>query len=267
MSFDVNGIEHVQPLHDLGYHITYSDDDFTFVENFRTDGSMRCNFRGEPVRYSTMLAGYFKVDVNTAPDGEEVAAELNGGMHSGDVPPDVPNNLYADNMDIGIINMTGTSSRVRFEGTHPNYTSGQSPTYEELPLGLDIRGIWLGYIGLKLNIDTDGDGVPDKVGLIGMVDIDGLDGSNVPQNNWVVTYRRFFTEAEIQSISASTPIKNVFTNYAEEDGNPEFAEQTIRIDDQIHADWTNANVSLRPYKYVTCKTATVTKIRDVCEIV
>lgn len=265
---DTNGIEYVQPLLGLGYKLTYSNDSYTFVENFRTDGSMRCNFRGTPVRHSAMLAGYFKVDENTTPDGEEVSAEMNGGVHSSNEPPTVPNNLYADNMDIGITDMLGTSSRFRFEGTHPNYTSTQNPTYEELPLGTDVRGIWLGYIGMKLNIDTNGDGVADKICLLGMVDTGGLlSGDTVPANNWITTMRVFLTESEVQTISSSTPIKNVFTNYAEAQGHPEHAEQTLRIDGQVHADWTNPNVSLRPYKYVTCKSVGVSKVRDVCEAV
>ena len=202
-----------------------------------------------------MVAGYYKVDVGTLPDGEEVSAQMNGGQHPNDLPPAVPNNTYADTQDISITNMLGTTSRVRFEATHPDYTSDYPPTFEEQPIG-DIRNVWRGYIGLKINLDMDNDGTLDHVALIGMVDVGGLDASENPINNWKITYKRIFTEAEITAAG----IKSVYTPYVATIGQEAYVETTIRIDDQIHADWTNATVALRPYRYVTCKEITVSRL-------
>lgn len=254
-SFDANHIQYPQPLLTDGYRLSFGNEAFTFVENFRTDGSMRCNFLG--VRNSVMLAGYFRVVGATIPN-EEVSAEMNGGPHtstgtSGSTT--VANDTWADTMDLGIVDFEGADSRVRFEATHPNYSSAYAPTTESLPIS-DIRNVWRGFIGLKVNLDTDDDGQPDKVAIIGMVDTGGLDGSNVPVNSWIISYKRIFDASEIQA----TGIKSLFTPYVATIGHPEAAENTVRIDGQVYADWTNANVSLRPYKYVTCKEVFVTNI-------
>jgi hypothetical protein len=55
---DKNGIFYLQPLDSDGYQLPYSNETFTFTKNFRSDGSMRMDFR---VRNSVFLAGYFKV--------------------------------------------------------------------------------------------------------------------------------------------------------------------------------------------------------------
>jgi hypothetical protein len=253
-TFDANGIAYPQPLQEEGFLLSYSNEAFTFFENFREDGSMRCNFR-DAVRNSAMIAGYYKVDINTAPDAEEVACQMNGAQHTNDAPPATPNNTYTDCMDIGITNMLGTTSRVRFEATHPTLTTGYLPTYEEQPIG-NIRGVWRGYIGLKVNLDMNNDGILDSVALIGMVDIGGLDANENPVNNWKITFKRIFTEAEIEAAG----IKGVFVPYVATIDEAEWIETTIRIDGQIHADWTNATVSLRPYRHVTCKEIQVTRI-------
>ena len=126
---------------------------------------MRCDFK-DRTRDSVYVGGYFKVK---GPDSEEVSAKLNGGPHTSSSPE----NTYADTMDIGIVNFLGTRSRVRWEKTHPNYSSGIPPTSHQLPVG-DIRNNWRGFIGMKVNLDTDCDGNPDKVAIVGMVDTGGL---------------------------------------------------------------------------------------------
>jgi hypothetical protein len=113
-SNDKNGIRYVQPL--SGYRLSYSNETWTFTKNFRSDGSMRCDFR-DRVRDSVYVGGYFKVK---GPDSEEVSAKLNGGPHTSSSPE----NTYADTMDVGITNFLGTRSKVRWEKTHPNYSSG-----------------------------------------------------------------------------------------------------------------------------------------------
>jgi hypothetical protein len=203
---------------------------------------MRCDFR-DRIRKSVYVGGYFKVK---GPDSEEVAAKLNGGPHTSSSPE----NTYADTMDIGITNFEGTKSRVRWEKTHPNYSSGIIPSSSSLPIG-DVRNKWRGYCGLKVNLDSNGDGKPDRVALIGMVDVGGLNSTTMkPRNNWRITYRRIFKPSEIA-------LKSIWTPYVATIGKPELAYQTIRIDQQSQSEWLSSNP---PYRYVTCKQVTATKI-------
>src|SRR5918992_478063 len=239
-SYDKNGVRYVQPL--SGYRLTYSNETWTFTKNFRSDGSMRCDFR-DRIRKSVYVGGYFKVK---GPDSEEVAAKLNGGPHTSSSPE----NTYADTMDIGITNFLGTKSRVRWEKTHPNYSSGIAPSSSYLPIG-DVRNKWLGYCGLKVNLDSNGDSKPDRIALIGMVDVGGLDPTTMkPRNSWRITYRRVFTPSEIA-------LKSIWTPYVATIGKSELAYQTMRIDEQSQSEWQSSNP---PYRYVTCKQVTATKI-------
>jgi hypothetical protein len=159
-SNDKNGIRYVQPL--SGYRLSYSNEMWTFTQNFRSDGSMHYDFK-DRVRDSVYVGGYFKVK---GPDSEEVSANLNGGPHTSSSPE----NTYADTMDVVITNFLGTRSRVRWEKTHPNYSSGNSASSSSLPLG-DVRNKWRGYCGLKINLDDNGDDKPDRIALVGMVDV------------------------------------------------------------------------------------------------
>ena len=203
---------------------------------------MRCDFK-DRIRNSVYIAGYFKVK---GPDSEEVAAKLNGGPHTSSSPE----NTYADTMDIGITNFLGTRSRVRWEKTHPNYSSGISASESSLPVG-DIRNKWRGFCGLKVNLDDNADGKPDRVTLYSFVDVGGLDPTTMkPVNNWKMTYKRVFSPSEIA-------LKSVWTPYVATIGKPELAEQTIRIDQQSQSEWLSSNP---PYRYVTCKQVTATKI-------
>ena len=239
-SNDKNGIRYVQPLSD--YRLTYSNETWTFTKNFRSDGSMRCDFK-DRIRNSVFVGGYFKVK---GPDSEEVSAKLNGGPHTSSSPE----NTYADTMDIGITNFLGTKSRVRWEKTHPDYSSSITPSSSSLPVG-DVRNKWRGYCGLKVNLDDNRDGKPDRVALIGMVDVGGLNSTTMkPVNNWKITYRRIFTPSEIA-------LKSIWTPYVATIGKPELAQQTIRIDEQSRSEWVSSNP---PYKYVTCKQVTATKV-------
>jgi hypothetical protein len=239
-SYDKNGIRYVQPF--STYRLTYSNETWTFNKNFRSDGSMRCDFR-DRVRNSVYVGGYFKVK---GPDSEEVSARLNGGPHTSSSPE----NTYADTMGIGITNFSGTKSRVRWEKTHPNYSSGISPRGSSLPIG-DIRNKWIGFCALKVNLDSNRDGKPDWVGLVGMVDVGGLDPTTMkPRNRWKLTYHRNFRPSEIA-------LKSIWTPYVATIGKPELAQQTIRIDQQSQSEWQSSNP---PYRYVTCKQVTAAKI-------
>jgi hypothetical protein len=235
---DKNGVRYLQPL--SSFRLKYSNETWSFDRNFRSDGSMRCDFNG--VRNSVCLAGYFKV--GGSDDGEEVSAKMNGGPHNDRNPE------YADTMDLGIVNFAGTKSRVRWEKTHPNYSSSIGPTYSQLPIG-DIRNKWRGFCGFKVNLDDDGDGKPDRVAIVGMVDVGGLDSTTMkPINNWKTTYRRIFTPSQIG-------LKSIWTPYVATIGKPELAQNTIRIDQQSQSKWQSSNP---PYKYVSCKKVTATKI-------
>jgi hypothetical protein len=240
VSNDKNGVRYVQPL--SSYRLTYSNETWTFTKNFRSDGSMRCDFR-DRIRKSVYVGGYFKVK---GPDSEEVSAKLNGGPHTSNSPE----STYADTMDLCITNFPGTRSRVRWEKTHPNYSSSISPSSSALPVG-DVRGKWRGFCGLKINLDINGDGTPDRVALIGMVDVGGLDPTTMkPVNNWKITYNRVFAPSEIV-------LKSIWTPYVATIGKPELAYTTIRIDQQSQSEWKSTNP---PYKYVTCKEITSTKV-------
>lgn len=120
-----------------------------------------------------------------------------------------------------------------------------------MPIG-DVRKKWLGYAGLKINLDTTGDGKQDKVALIGMVDVGGLDVNNKPKNQWKITYKRIFTPSEID-------LKSIYTPYVATIGRPELAENTIRIDRQSYSAWISSSP---PYKFVTCKEVTVTRYKS-----
>ena len=224
----------MQPLLSDGFRLAYFNETWTFDKNFRIDGSMRCDFK-DRIRNSVFLAGYFKV---TGSDTrEEVSAKMNGGPHSDRVP------TYADTMDLGIVNFAGTKSRIRWEKTHPKYSSSISPTSHQLSIG-DIRNKWVGFAGLKVNLDTDGDGEPDKVAILGMVDVGGLtEEEGKAANHWKITFQHIFTPSEID-------LKSIFTPYVATIGKPELAEHTIRIDQQCHSAWMSSNP---PYKFVTCK--------------
>jgi hypothetical protein len=239
-SNDKYGIRYVQPF--SSFRLTYSNETWTFTKDFRSDGSMRCDFK-DRIRKSVYVGGYFKVK---GPDSEEVTAFLNGGPHTSSSPE----NTYADAMVIGITNFLGTESRVRWEKTHPNYTSGIDPTASSLPI-VDVRNKWRGFCGLKVNLDDNGDGNPDRVLLVGMVDVGGLDPTTMkPRNSWKITYRRVFKPSEVA-------LKSIWTPYVTTIGKPELAQQIIRIDEQSQSEWLSSNP---PYKYVTCKEVTATKI-------
>jgi hypothetical protein len=238
-SNDKNGIRYVQPI--LHNKLTYSNETWTFTKNFRSDGSMRCDFK-DRIRNSVFIGGYFKVK---GPDSEEVSAKLNGGPHTSSSPE----NTYADTMDVGITNFLGTKSRVRWEKTHPDYSSSITPSTSYLPIG-DVRNKWRGYCGLKVNLDDNRDGKPDRVALIGMVDVGGLNSTTLkPVNNWKITYRRIFTPSEIA-------LKSIWTPYVATIGKSGLAQTSIRVDEQSQSEWQSSNP---PYKYVTCKEVTATK--------
>ena len=246
---DVNGIEYVQPILSDGYRLNYSADSYTYTKNFRSDGSMRMDFKGLPVRPSVMIAGYIKCRT-ASPNAEEISPKLNGGPHNDTNP------TWADTMDLGAINMLGTKSRVRWEKTHPNYSSEILPTYSQLPIG-DIRNVWRGCIGMKLNIDTNWDGTPDQVCLIGMVDVGGLDASYVPVNDWRITFKRYFLPSEID-------LKSIWEPYVVSIGQSSEIYQTLRVDEQLQSTWLSTDPAIQPYRHVTLKTVTITKARDVC---
>lgn len=86
-SIDKNGIRYVQPL--SGCMLNYSNETWTLTKNFRSDGSMRCDF-GDRVRGSVYVGGYFKVK---GPVGEVVSAKLKGDPHTSSSLE----NTYADN--------------------------------------------------------------------------------------------------------------------------------------------------------------------------
>lgn len=200
----------------------YAGERFDWTKNFKSDGSMRHDFENTPDENQAVV-GYFKAD---GPSGEEISAKLGGGPHDKDNPE------WADCYDIGIIDFAGTSSRLRFEKTHPSYESG--PTAKVTGIG-DVRNKWVGAMGMKLNLDTDGDGKTDKVRVLAWVDPDGLDAAGKPKNGWKKTFDATLALADVDLKSPTIP-------YVTTIGESSAAQATIRIDEQ--------EASSYEYKYV-----------------
>lgn len=247
-TLDGNGIEYPQPLVTDGYNLTFANETNSFQKNFRSDGSMRCDFIGK--RDSVMMAGYFYV-TDSMPgypyNGEEVTAKMNGGPHN-DTDPD-----WADTMSLGITRFDGTKSRARWERDHPQYSD---PIHEtNISIG-DVRKKWRGYIGLKVNLPNAS---PTQVALVGMVDTGGLNSSGKPVNNWTVTYKRLFTTAQIDSFGGNgvtAGLKSKFTPYVCTISQCGEAQNTIRIDKQGSPETFDNNY----WKLVTCKTVTAVPV-------
>jgi hypothetical protein len=190
----------------------YAAERFDWTKNFKSNGSMRHDFENTPDENQAVV-GYFKVD---GPDDEEISAKLGGGPHNDDDPD------WADCYDIGIIDFIGTSSRLRFEKTHPDYVSG--PSAKVTGIG-DVRNKWVGAMGMKLNLDTDGDGKTDKVRVLAWVDPDGLDAAGKPKNGWKKTFDVTLALSDVKLKSPTMP-------YVTTIGESSQAQATIRIDGQ-----------------------------------
>ncbi|MGE0547444.1 MAG: hypothetical protein AB7R00_10320 [Kofleriaceae bacterium] len=189
----------------------YESDRFDWDENFKSDGSMRHDFNNVPDG-NQCLVGYFFVDGSTS---EEISAKLASGPHTDD------HTDYADTYDLGLVNFSGDRSRLRYESTHPNYDDGPSNSLE---VG-DIRKKWVGAMGCKLNLDTDGDGEPDAAKVLAYVDTSGFDANDKPQNNWVNTLDETIPFDDVQLKSPAEP-------YVATIGKPEISQATMRIDGQ-----------------------------------
>lgn len=189
----------------------YVSERFNWTKNFKSNGSMRHDFEGAPDSNQCVL-GYFFVN---GPDDEEISAKLASGPHSDSMA------TWADTYDIGILRFDGTRARLRYEATHPQYTSG--PTQSN-SIG-NIRNKWVGAMGCKLNLDTNGDGNPDTAKILAYVDPTGLDSSGKPNNNWVKTLDLAIPFSEVKLKSPGKP-------YVVTIGHPEEAQATLRIDQQ-----------------------------------
>jgi hypothetical protein len=281
---DVNGVRYMQPL--AGYTLTYGDECFVFDENFRDDGSMRMDFTDETCPGisewdSVNIVGYFNLENGAANSNfceentdEEISAILNGGPHTeSDPPPATPNSItpypnenYADAMDLGISNMAGDESRVRWEKTHPIFSSGiPSPTPLNMPLASNLcdlnPGSWVGVQGFKLNRDTDCIGGPNRVQLIGVVDKANLNLDGTPKNSMAFTYSNVFrTQAGFPD---SVMLKRALDQWTDAvAGHPEDVQQTIRIDNQSQQAWLdNTNESV--YRYVALREVT-SVVKNTC---
>lgn len=208
---DSNGMVYPQPFMTQGIKLNYFNEASNFDPNFRSDG-MRFDFEGK--RDSVLVTGYFYIPASFSDD--EISAKLNGGPHNDQNP------TWADVFDLGVTNFDGTTSRIRWEATHPQYSSSISPSYEELPIG-DVRGKWVGALGMKVNLDMDKNGSWDHVGVVGMIDVGGIDSSGKPVNNWKTTFLRIFLPNEIG-------LKSIYTPYVCTINQCSSAENVIRID-------------------------------------
>jgi len=152
---DKNGVEYITIP-----GVSYTNESFAPIENFRSDGSYRLDFSGE--RDSVCVGAYMKV---AGPDKEEIAGKLLG-THS---THDKNSGSYV----IGI-QLDGRRVRLRKE-IHPDYTDDISPT--PLDLG-DLRKKWIGIMYFKINQPNG------NVVCQAFVDVTGLDSSGHPRNNW-----------------------------------------------------------------------------------
>jgi hypothetical protein len=237
---DINGMLYPQPFAGvtLGYfnesHGEQSSSNPTGYEaNFRDDGH-RYDFMGK--RDSVLIAGYFYIPSYW--DNDEISGKLNGGPHISGTDAE---RILADTMDMGICDLDGTESRIRFEAHHNDYSDDQFPT--NINIG-PRYGKWSGAVSMKVNL-PDG-----TIGLVGMIDVGGLDGGGKPVNNWVTTFKRILTEAQIKAIDCTGPagmnhIKSVRTPYVCTVGKCDQAQNTIRIDQEPPTGLLD--------KFVTCK--------------
>lgn len=227
--FDKDGVAYVQPLLESGFKISTLDETWDFDDNFRSDGH-RYDFNGMCWE-SKEVVGYFFIPEDF--DDDEISGKLNGGPHNNSNPS------WADVMDMGIIDLDGTKSRMRWEKTHPQYSG--SLNVQNVNIG-PLYGKWVGARAMKLNLDTNGDGQPDKVALIGMVDVGngsgGLDSSGKPVNNWQVTQFKIWDPEDIG-------LKSLWVNYVCTIGEGSESQETIRID--------NSPPSGLLHKFVSCK--------------
>lgn len=248
-TLDQNGLMRYDPLSD--YSMAVGDEYYTFIKNFRSDGSMRMDFKGHDTD-SLMIAGYFNVekgggsepDCTRDPD-EEISAKMNGGPHN-DVNP-----TWADTMDLGIVDFEADDARFRTEETHPDYSGtypGQTTTwpFTSSQSLCNVGGGWVGVAAYKINLDSNCDGTDDRVTILGFIDKSGLGADGKPQNNWQRTYKQTFAEGSLD-------LKSIFEPYVQTIGEADETYQTIRIDDQSRSAWTTTNVSNQPYKFVTLK--------------
>jgi hypothetical protein len=260
---DKNSLSIQNPWCEEGFDLDISNQQYTFVKNFRSDGSMRMDFRGHDTP-SPVIAGFIRVqaeDCATIPN-EEIAGQLNGGPHtSNGVPGDTnaPNSWWADTMDIGI-DFEGQDSRLRLEPTHPEISDPIASDEDELPLSEDLcvtnnNQNRVGVQYFKTNLDTDCDDEIDSIGLAAYVNLVGSG------NNWDLVYKRIFTLEEIEDPNASLngiddKIKSAIVPYVETIGHPEARQQTIRIDQQSLSEWQSTTNP--PYKHITLKNAEAT---------
>jgi len=249
-TLDQNGIKRVDPLSQYG--LSYGSEWFTFTKNFRSDGSMRMDFKNRESD-SAMLAGYFRIqssDCTNTPK-EEIAAKFNGGPHTSNGvsgSTEEPNNTWADTMDMGT-SFDLDRGRVRWEKTHPYYSSSISPTSTQTPISGTMCSTpdrWIGYMAFKLNLDSNCDGVVDQIRLLQYIDKSGLNNGK-PRNNWILTFGRTFSVDEIG-------LKSKIQSYVEDIGHPEYRYQTVRIDGQSQSEWQSTTNP--PYKFVTLKQIT-----------
>jgi hypothetical protein len=260
---DANGIELKQPLSGwtLTYNSQYFDSSSAYKEDFRRDGSMRMHFIGVDTR-SVMLAGYFKLSAGSCTNdlNEELGAELNGGYHTSrnpvplgeQVTTPMPNENYADTMHLSA-DFEGRDARVRWEKTHPFYSTGISPDQTTLPLSRNMcsppNGGWVGGMWFKLNLDDNCNGTTDRIALIMYVDVSGLDANGKPRNQWELVYYKIHTLSSIDLKGKATP-------WVISKGLPsQYWYQTIRIDQQSQSDWNDQGNE----KFETLKKVAITK--------
>lgn len=267
---DANGFLRYDPLSD--YSMATDDEYFigNAIENFRSDGSMRIDFKGYDTD-SLMIGGYFHPEnggTNCATEGGEFyGAKMNGGPHTTSNPPPAtetsttpwPNQNAADTMDLEVINMDGDESRFRPEKTHPTYGANiTSQSGNSFP-GTDLCDAspdgWIGILAYKLNLDSDCNGQPDRVSVIGFVDVSGLNGDGTPKNNWQRTYKQTFT---------SIALKSMYQPWVQTVGHSADTYQTLRVDQQSQSAWEDSESNGdNVYRYVTLKEI-VNITKDTC---
>ena len=267
---DQNGEALLQPF--STFTLTYGDEFFNPTENFIKDTnfadsalkhSMRLDFEGADAAIpSIMMVGHFKLSPGSCnpniPElaSEEVSPKMNGGPHHNDVNQD-----WADTMDLGLVNFMGDHSRFRQEDPHPEYyaplisgSRNDQPTSTTLPLNsgrnLCTTATYFGVMAFKVNLDDNCDGTPDRVSIVGYADTQGLFGDGTPKNQWELTFKREYTPAQLDKL------EGIFQSQVAQEGHPEDAQQTWRIDHQSYTDWTDATPN---YKFVSLKEVTALK--------
>ncbi len=288
-TLDANGLMRLDPIAGYSYSIgnEYYINDCT--KNFRSDGSERIDCTSKNIGDDGfIIAGYVDVvkgagndpNICSTQSAEEISTKVNGGPHTGPVTPgpstftDItpwPSENSADTMDVGNINFAGTTGRLRTEVTHPSplvtvpQYDAAGNTYPGVDLCHASPDNKIGFMTVKMNMDSNCDGVYDKVYLVSFIDTSGYGTDGKPQNKWTKSQGGYRTGLWIFGPN-DTGLKSIFEYWGRDPSVNHGADSatTLRIDHQSQSAWQST--SDPPYTAFTVKELTNVH-KDTCPTV